>query len=116
MNKNEAAALFILELDCDGDVNAAAEVIGDVLDEENDHEAVKFCVAQLGDDETEIHESLKSISTHLIGNLAVLFADMYELCHEHSSDPEVCGCESAMCSDCDEPLTALGRCPNNCNA
>lgn len=93
MNKREALEAIMNYFN--GDTATAAEMLSDAYSDEpyGDLAAEIDTIKAEIEDETELHEWLKTISRDKIGMLADDFADMFELCREHSSDPEVCGCE-----------------------
>jgi len=93
MNKNEALAAIIDHFS--GDTDATAEWLSAAYDEEILPEISTELTVLTSElqDETELHEFLKTFPRTKIGNLAAAFADFAELCNEHSSDPEVCGCD-----------------------
>lgn len=93
MNKTQALASILNYFN--GDNAATADALSDAYTDEPMPEladALNVITSEL-EDETELHEWLNTLPKNKIGNLADVFADTFELCYTHSSDPEVCGCE-----------------------
>lgn len=92
MDKLEALASIMSYFN--GDTVSVADMLSDAYSDEPYDELadeIDEIKSEIGD-ETELHEWLLTLPVNMIGYLAREFADMFELCHKHSADPEVCGC------------------------